>query len=300
MRNADLIRLTLLAAIWGASFLFMRVVAPVLGAVPSAFGRVLLGAVGLLALVLVQQRPLVFGDKWGATLKLGVINSGLPFLMYSLAAQVLPAGYSAILNATTPLMGVLIGAAFFHEQLNAAKIGGVLLGLGGVAVLTRAGPVALDGAVLAAVGACLLATACYGLGGYVTRRWITERGGLDSRLVALGSQVGAMGLLGPALLVQASTPGLPPLPQLSTVPAGVWLALVALGLLCTALAYILYFRLLADVGPVKASTVTFLIPLFGVLWGALLLDETLTLAHAAGGCLIALALWLVLRPAQSA
>lgn len=300
MRGADLTRLIVLAAIWGASFLLMRITAPVLGAVPTAFGRVMLGALGLWALVAAQRQALDFRGHWRATCLLGVVNSGIPFLMYALAARVLPAGYSAILNAVTPLMGVLIGAAFFRDPLSASKIGGVVLGLAGVAVLTRTGPVVPTAAVLAGIAACLAATFCYGLGAYLTRHLITARGGLDSRLVALGSQVGAAALLGPALLAQALWPGAPALPTLADLTWSTGAGLLALGLVCTAFAYILYFRLLADIGPVKASTVTFLIPLFGVLWGAALLGETLTAAHAAGGCLIAVALALVLRPAPAA
>jgi drug/metabolite transporter (DMT)-like permease len=172
MSTPNLLRLLFLAALWGASFLFMRVASPVLGAVPSAFWRVVLGALGLLALLLVMRVPPAFRGRLPALLALGAINSGIPFLMYSLAAQVLPAGYSAILNALTPLMGVVIGAAFFGEGVSRAKMGGVILGLGGVAVLTQAGPVALNVAVLGGVLACLVATACYGLAGFLVRRWI--------------------------------------------------------------------------------------------------------------------------------
>lgn len=289
------LRLILLAALWGGSFLFLRVAAPVLGALPTTFVRVLLGAGGLaLLLVALRLRPR-FGGKLAATLALGVVNSGIPFLMFALAARSLPAGYSAILNATTPLMGVLIGALAFGERITAARVGGMVLGMAGVAVLAQAGPVALTPEVLGGMAACLVATACYGLAGFLTRRWITERGGLDSRIVALGSQLGAVLVLVPVvaweLLRQPQA-----VATWLAAPAQVWGALLALGLLCTALAYVLYFRLIADVGPLKALTVTFLIPLFGVAWGWLLLGEPATLAHAAGGSLIGAALWLVLRP----
>ncbi len=291
----SLLRLMLLAALWGGSFLLMRVTAPVLGALLTTFARVLLGAMGLgLLLVVLRMRPR-FGGKLGATLALGVVNSGIPFLMFAIAARNLPAGYSAILNATTPLMGVLVGALAFGERITAARVSGVALGIVGVGVLAQAGPVALTPEVLASMGACLVATGCYGLAGFLTRRWITERGGLDSRTVALGSQMGAVLLLVPCVAWElwhqpsAATTWL-------TAPAQVWGALLALGLLCTALAYVLYFRLIADVGPLKALTVTFLIPLFGVAWGWLFLDEVATAAHVGGGVLIGLALWLVLRP----
>jgi drug/metabolite transporter (DMT)-like permease len=227
---------------------------------------------------------------------LGAINSGIPFLMFALAARSLPAGYSAILNATTPLMGVIIGALAFGEQLTWSKATGVFVGLLGVVVLTRAGPVALTAATLWAVAACLVATACYGLAGFLTKRWITQRGGLDSRVVALGSQLGAVLLLLPFAVWDAVSHPV----AWSEVGAQVWLSMLVLGLLCTSLAYVLHFKLIAEVGPMKALTVTFLIPLFGVLWGALVLGESASMAHAVGGGLIGAALWLVLRPTSAA
>lgn len=296
MNLPSLLRFIALAALWGGSFLFMRIAAPVWGAVPTAFGRVVLGAAGLLALLAVVRLRPAYQGKLGAALVLGVFNSGIPFLMFALASQVLPAGYSAILNATTPLMAVVIGALAFGERITAARVGGVLLGMAGVAVLAQAGPVALTAPVLGGIAACLVATACYGLSGFLTRRWITQRGGLDSRLVALGSQWGAVLALAPFALWEAAHR--PAAAWLSAGPT-VWGAMLALGLLCTSLAYVLYFRLIADVGPVKALTVTFLIPLFGVAWGWLVLGEVATLGHAAGGVLIALALWLVLPPAPA-
>lgn len=271
----------------------MRVIAPVLGALPTAFFRVLLGALGLAAILAAMRLRWQFRGKFFATIVLGAINSGIPFVMYSFAARVLPAGYSAILNATTPLMGVVIGAAFFSERLSGAKALGVLFGLTGVAVLMRTGPVAFSPAVLFGALACLAATGCYGLAGFLTRRWITDKGGLDAKLVAFGSQVGATAVVLPffaaSLVVE---------PPSSWGGTGVWSSLIALGLVCTALAYILYFRLIADIGPVKSLTVTFLVPPFGVLWGVLFLHEQVSWAHGMGGAFIMLALWLVLKPAK--
>jgi len=296
MRPADLLRLFALAAIWGSSFLFMRMTVPVLGPVPTAFGRVALAALGLVALVGAMRVTVDYRGLFGRTLMLGVINSGIPFLMFTIAARVLPAGYSAILNATVPLMGILIGASCFGERVGWVKLLGVAVGMSGVAILTGTGPVALTSPMLVGVCACLLATACYGLSSFLTRRWITERGGLDSRLVALGSQIGAVLFMSACLAWQAvSTPMTMPAVDLRT-----WGALLALGLVCTSLAYILFFKLIADVGPIKAMTVTFVIPVFGVFWGWLLLDEKLSLAHAIGGGLVAVAVWLGVRPAGRA
>ncbi|RMP67667.1 hypothetical protein ALQ18_01500 [Pseudomonas marginalis pv. marginalis] len=295
VKPVDILYLLGLAAIWGASFLFMRVIAPEIGSVPTAFFRVSIAAAGLLVILAAMRVKWDFQGKFKTILLLGVINSGLPATLYSLAAQVLPAGYSAIFNATTPLMGVLIGGLFFSERLTPSKIAGVTLGLFGVGVLTRAGPVAFDMQLLMGALACLLATTCYGFAGFLARRWLDQRGGLDSRLAALGSMLGATLFLLPLFAYSAISH-----PPASWGGWQVWWSLLGLGLVCTAFAYILYFRLLSSIGPVKSMTVTFMIPPFGVLWGALLLDEPLSMAHLYGGVLIAGALWLVLRPGKAA
>jgi drug/metabolite transporter (DMT)-like permease len=291
MDLASLGRLLLLAAIWGGSFLCMRIAAPVLGPIATAFGRVLLGSCGLTVLVGLQRVAPAFHGKFRTALGLGVINCALPFLMFTLAATVLPSGYSAIINA--PLMAVLIGGLVFRERISGLKAIGVLLGLAGVIVLTRSGTVPPSRAVLLGVAACLVAAACYGFGGFLTRRWISERGGMDSRLLSLGSQIGAVLALAPLMAWRVFARPL----ALGNVGAGPWLAMLALGLLCTSLAYVLYFRLIADIGPIRALTVTFLVPLFALFWGWLILHERASWAHLLGGTLIALALWMVLRPA---
>jgi len=191
VRLADLLRLLFLAAIWGASFLFMRIIAPVLGSMPTAFFRASLGALGLLAILLVMRVRWDFRGKLKQCLVLGIFSAGLPAAMYSLAALVLPAGYSAIFNATTPMVGVLIGMLFFAEALTLSKAAGVALGLFGVAVLSRIGPVEFDRELLFGAAACLIATTCYGFAGFLTRRWIAEQGGLDNRLTAFASLCGA-------------------------------------------------------------------------------------------------------------
>ena len=289
MRAVDTLYLLGLAAIWGASFLFMRIIAPEIGSVPTAFFRVSIAAAGLLAMLAVMRVKWDFQGKFKTVLLLGVINSGIPATMYSVAAQVLPAGYSAIFNATTPLMGVLIGGLFFSERLTPSKVAGVFLGLLGVGVLTRAGPVAFDLELLMGALACLLATTCYGFAGFLARRWLDQRGGLDSRLSALGSMLGATLFLLPLFAYSAISH-----PPASWGGWQVWVSLLGLGLVCTAFAYVLYFRLLTAIGPVKSMTTTFLIPPFGVLWGALLLGEPLSMAHVYGGVLIGGALGLVL------
>ena len=295
MSTRNLLQLILLASIWGASFLFMRVAAPVIGAMPTAFLRVSLAALGLWALLTVLKVRLDFQGKLKITMLLGLINSGIPTLMYSLAALSLPAGYSSIFNATTPLMGVMIGTLFFAEQMTWAKGIGVFIGLFGVALLTRTGPLDFNMELLLGALACMVSTTCYGFAGYLTRRWLNQQGGLDNRLASLGSMFGASLLLLPlflwSLLVQ---------PPASWGGWQVWGSLLALGLVCTAFAYVLYFQLLTDIGPLKSMAVTLLIPPFGVFWGVLLLDEPLSWAYLPGGSLIVLALYLVLKPGVKA
>lgn len=295
MRTSDYGRLLALAAIWGASFLFMRIAAPAFGSINTTFLRVFFALVGLAAMLLLLRTPMQFQGKLKSIMVLGIINSGVPFLMYAVAALWLPAGYSAILNATTPLMGALIGFSFFHEVLTLRKWVGVMLGLVGIGLITTTGEVDLSGQLAIGVLACLIATACYGCAGFLTRRWVTERGGLDAKLVAFGSQIGAVLFLLPFFGYTLATG-----PAVDWAQPGVWASVLAVGFLCTAFAYLLYFRLIADIGPLRSLTVTFLIPPFGILWGYLVLGETLTGGFVLGGAVVCLAVWLVVSPARAA
>ncbi|AUU05709.1 MULTISPECIES: DMT family transporter [Raoultella] len=291
MRVADYIRLLLLAAIWGASFLFMRIAAPEFGAINTAFLRVFFGFSGLAVILFTLKSSFNFEDKFKSSIILGVINSGLPFLMYCLAARWLPAGYSAILNATTPLMGALLGFTFFSEKLTTRKWGGVLLGLVGIIVITSVGESRSTNETIAGVVACLVATACYGIAGFLTRRWISNKGGLDPKTVAFGSQIGATLFLLP-FFIWSTTTG----PSVHWLQGDVWASILAVGIVCTAFAYILYFRLIADIGPLRSLTVTFLIPPFAVLWSYLALGETINEGFIIGALIVCISVWLVVSP----
>ena len=298
MSLASLSRLMLLAALWGGSFLFMRVAVPQLGAVPTAVGRGLFSVAGLgLALACMGYRPRLGKYLWPLLL-LGVINSGIPFLMYALAAQVLPSGYSAIFNATTPLVATVVGALVFGEGITPARVVAVLLGICGVAVLAQAGPLEITPAVLGGMAVCFVATVCYAFASFLTLKLAGANAPVDMRAAVFISQLGALLVLIPALLINlAVQPDV--LQQLRAAPLLAWGNVALLGLLSTALAYVIYFRLIADEGPHKALTVTFIVPIFAVLWGRLLLNEPLSLAHLLGGGLIAVSLWMVLKPAAA-
>ncbi|MDE2427773.1 MAG: EamA family transporter [Burkholderiales bacterium] len=281
MRSSDLVRLFSLAAIWGASFLFMRVIAPVLGPLWTAEIRVTLAGVALLILMLVTQRSMQVRTQWRAYLILGAVNSALPFALYSYAALSLPAGYSAIVNATSPLWGALMGAFFLGEQLTARKMLGMAIGVIGVAFLVRLGPVQFSTQILLAVLACVGATICYAIAGIYSKKKST---GIAPMQMATGSQCGAAIVL---------LPFLPLAPVQGEVTMTIAVTAAALALLCSAVAYIIYFRLMSDLGPTKALTVTFLIPLFALLWGFLFLHETITLSTLIGCAGVVMATWLV-------
>ena len=282
MRSADLIRLLGLAAIWGASFLFMRIVAPVLGPLWTAEVRVTVAGVAMLAFLVATQRSMDFARNWKTYLVIGTLNSAFPFALFSYAAITLPAGYSAILNATSPLWGALIGAAVLGEKLSARKLAGLAAGIIGVTFLVRLGPAHFDTQLLLAALACVGAAFCYGLAGAYTK---LKSAGVAAPMLATGSQIAAAFVIPPFL-------SLAPVRGEVTPTIAVFAALLAL--LCSAVAYFIYFRLVADLGPTKALTVTFLIPLFALVWGAVFLHETINLNTLIGCALVVLATWLVL------
>lgn len=288
MRSADIIRLLILAAIWGAAFLFMRIVAPVLGALWTAEVRVALAGIAMLALMAAMRRPMRFKENWRQYLIVGTFNSAVPFALFSYAALTLPAGYSAILNATSPLWGALVGAAVLGERLTARKLAGLGAGIVGVAFLVRLGPAQFSPQVMLAALACVSAALCYAIAGAYSKK---QSAGIAPPMMATGSQIGAALVLLPLL---------PMSPIRGEVTPFVMLIAALLALLCSAVAYFIYFRLIADLGPTKALTVTFLIPLFAMLWGALFLQEAVTINTLIGCAMVVLATWLVVFQPQVA
>ncbi|MEJ6022341.1 DMT family transporter [Ramlibacter sp. PS4R-6] len=267
-RRSWFIDFVLLAAIWGSSFLFMRIGTVEFGALPTAAVRVVVAAAFLLPILALRgQAPLLL-RHWKKVCAIGVINSGIPFLCFSFALLSITTGLSAILNATVPLFGALIAWVWLRERPTAWRAIGLAIGFAGVAMLAwdKASfkPNESGIAPAWAVLACLLATLCYGIAATATKKYLT---GLPPLMTATGSQVGAsMALVIPAAFVwPAQAPSLQ-----------AWLALVAVGVLCTGVAYILYFRLIEVAGPARALTVTFLVPVFAVFYGALLLSEPVT------------------------
>jgi drug/metabolite transporter (DMT)-like permease len=264
-----LLDLILLGALWGASFLFMRIAAPEFGALPAAALRVGVGALFLLPLMLWRGHGAALMRHRTPILLIGVLNSGLPFAFFCFALLSINSGLAAVINATAPMFGALVAWIWFSERPSASRMLGLVIGFIGVAMLASrtAGVHASatgDHAAVWAVLACLAACLCYGTSASATRRYL---GGIPTLATAAGSQLGATLFLAlPALWFWPS--------QMPSLRA--WLAVLAMGVACTGLAYILFFRLIERAGPARALTVTFLVPVFAVFYGAVFLSERVT------------------------
>lgn len=288
MHRADVVRLVALAIIWSLSFVFIRVVVAPLGPVWTATLRMLVAGVALCGFFALVGFRADVRTHWRGYLIVGAINSAAPFLLFAWAAQTLPASYLVVLNAASPMFSALLGAAFLDDRLDATKIAGLVAGGAGVALVSGAGPLAPSPAVVVAVIASLAAALCYALAGL----WLKRRGGaLAPKAIAGWSQLFAGAAMLP-LALAFPIPG----PITTTVVANV----AALALLCSAVAYLLYFRLIRDIGPMRAMTVTFLMPALGMLWGVVFLDEAVTPAMLAGAALVVGGTFAVLRPARAA
>ena len=258
----------LLAAIWGSSFMFMRMGARELGALPTAGLRVSIAALFLLPILLLRGRGAALRTHWKLTFVVGILNSAIPFACFSFALLSISTGLSSILNATTPLFGAIIAWLWLKDRPNGSRILGLLIGFFGVALLAwDKASFKPDAAGLStgwAVLACLLACLCYGISASFTKRYLT---GLPSLVSATGSQIGAA--LGLAPLTWWFWPA-------AAVTPSTWAAVVMLGVLCSGVAYILFFRLIERAGPARALSITFAIPIFALLYGVALLGEVVT------------------------
>jgi drug/metabolite transporter (DMT)-like permease len=261
LTRRDTTDLLLLAALWGGSFLFIRIAATEFGPFALMAVRAGIAAACLLPVLLWRglARPVLANA--GHLLVIGLLGSALPFVLFAYAMLTLTAGQGSIVNAAAPLWGALIGYLWLRDRPTAAQVLGLAIGFAGVVALMW-GKAALHGpGAVTAFAAALLATASYGLAGNYTRRHLAQ---VDSLANAGGSLLGATLLL--------AVPGIvywPPVPP----SLGAWSAALGLGVACTGVAYVLFFRLLARVGAARAMTVIFLVPLFGVLWGSVFLGE---------------------------
>jgi len=284
VRSYDAGRWLLLATLWSLQFIFMRVAVPVFGTAPVAEARALFATLFLVPWVVwfARQRigPL---ENWKDYLAIGLVNNVLPFLCFNFAATVLPAGYLAIINGLVPLWTAIFAAPLLKEPLGAGRVAGFVLGIAGVALIVNLGPVALDARTALGALAGIAGAALWGWAGVM----IKQRTG---RLPPMGLAAGSI-----AFAAVMMTPF-----WIEAPPAAAWTweavaAVVALGAFCTGLAYLPFFTLIRDIGPSRTLTVGFAVPVLGILWGWLFLDETVTLPMLAGAALVLAALALVLK-----
>jgi drug/metabolite transporter (DMT)-like permease len=270
VRSRDFAGLVLLSALWGGSFLFIRVAVPALGPFLLVGLRVGLAAIALTLYALAIGRMPKIRTRWRSFLVLGFLNAAVPFSLISAAEIYLTASLAAILNSTTVMFTAIVAAVWMGDVLTARKAIGILLGIAGVAVLVGWDPLPLNGDVLLAVAAMLIASLSYALGATYAKQSFS---GIPPLGMAIGQLCGAVVLLAP--LAAVSVPAEAP----SFVVA---LSILGLALLSTAVAYLIYFRLIENVGPTSTVTVTLLVPVFGLLFGILLLDEPFGVGTLAG------------------
>jgi drug/metabolite transporter (DMT)-like permease len=286
MNSSAFGQLLVLGAIWGAAFMFMRVAVPEFGALALAGARVTLACVLMIAIVVVMREPTHFKSHWKKYLFVGGVNTAIPFIAYCFAALYIPAGYSAIANSTTPIWGALIAWLWFKEPLGAAKWLGIAFAFSGVVALVGLQPVAITPMVVFSMLAVLFAAGMYATASFLIRRHLQDIPGLVG---ATGMVWGAtVWLVLPALFAAPKT-----LPSWSA-----WGAVAALAVLCTAIGYLLFFRLIARIGPQRASSVAFLFPAFAAFWGWLLLDEPITANMLIGMALVLTGTALVSAPSS--
>jgi drug/metabolite transporter (DMT)-like permease len=284
MSAADLAKLVFLSAIWGGSFIFLRIAVPEFGPLLTATLRTALAGVALMTFAAATNVKM----NWRANLKpfavVGLFAGVIPFSCFSFAALHLPAAHSAVLNATAPLFGAVFSMLWLSERLTMRKLAGLLLGLTGVAILVGAGALPLSMSVLIAIAACLLAAACYALSSIIVKR--TGRpGGVHPIAMATGSL--ALG----GLMMLPTVPFSLPASMPSLLAIG---CIVAMSLLSSGLAQALFIPLIVKIGPTRAMCVSFLIPLFSMLWGFLFLHEAVGMATLLGGAVVLAAMGMVL------
>lgn len=287
MKPADWIRYLTLCAIWGSSFVFIRICAPTFGPVLTAAGRMAIGGV----VVLLWLKATGFDSQWRTHrwryAKVGILGSGIPFLCFGIGGLTLPSSLLSIINACTPLFGAVFAAIWLGEGLGWKRVSGIVLGLTGVTLANGLGNVALTSTTVLAIGITLLAPMFYALSGIYIKLQATD-------LPPKGTA--AWGLLSatPILLL-----GLPAAPPLEVPPPTAWVALAVLGMACTGLAMAIFYRLLANIGPTATTTITFILPIFGMFWGWLILSEAITPGMIGGSALLIVGTLLVMaKPPQ--
>ena len=273
MGGRDVLSILILGAIWGGSFIFMRVAAPEFGVFALVEVRTVLATLVMLPFLIALGGWRDIRTHWWKIAFIGLINTAVPFVLFNYSSLYLEAGINAIINATAPMFGALVAVLWLGDRLKVSSVFGLFVGFLGVVVLSAHKVGQGEVSIIPILTACM-ATTCYGIAACAMKKWLA---GVRPLVVATGSQIFASIALLPFSL--ATLP--------AVMPSGIaWINAIALAVGGTGIAYILYFQLIASVGPAKAITVGYLVPLFGIIWGILFLSETLSLQTMTGGVLI--------------
>jgi drug/metabolite transporter (DMT)-like permease len=264
MKTRHVIQLLILAAIWGSSFLFLKIVTPVIGVSMTMGSRIILAAIVMISFVAFLNKLPDYKIYWKRYIVLGVFNLVLPFTLVSYSIGFLNTSISSIINASTPLFTMIISSLWLKQRLSYTKMGGLFLGISGLIVLVGWIPLHFTPGVITALFFSFLAAVSYGLGNVYTRVHLSNAEPIKT---ATGQLTAAGVMAIPFLGMSGSEP------QLDT---NIILALSMLAVVCTALAYTLYFNLISAIGSANTSVVSLLIPVFSILWGFLFLHETIT------------------------
>lgn len=276
MKNKYIFLLIVLAAIWGSSFMFMRVLSPVLGPIITASIRLIIGGLFLLFSYKVIGIKIIWREQWKLLLFIGVISQAIPYFLFAYAALYIDSNISVILNSTAPMFGLILSIAFLSEKFKPIQLVGIVFGTSGVIIISAVNNINSNKDFLVGVLLCLFAAFMYGLSSVFVKSKATV---IDSKTVASIGQIFAGISLLPFLIL---------FPPTGEVTIDIIVILIIFGTLCSGIAGFIYFKLILEAGPVKALTVTYLMPLFGFAWSYLFLSEKLTLGLLSGGLTIIL------------
>ncbi len=282
MKLKDLLLLVLLSAIWGGSFILMRILSPAIGPVGTAFSRLFIAGLFFIVYYLITGQPLHFKRDWKIIALIGVINSAIPFLLFAIAALHIPAALSSIINSMSPMFGLIFAVLLLNDRLTVRRVSGVALGIVGVVIISGSKSLATTTAGYLALLACLLAATCYGLGSTLVKKYAAH---IEPVVMAGLSQFFASLSLLPFAIFQRVD---------YQINGKVIVALLILAIICSGLAYLIYYSLVRRIGPTKTLTVTFLIPIFGMLWGFLILAEAIAKVMIYGMLFVLFGTFLVL------
>ena len=288
MRPAQIIGLIALGAIWGSSFLFMKIAVPAFGPSMMMGGRIMIAALTLSVAGWFIKKSLPRGRQWQPAIVVGIFYTAIPLLLWGYASQALSASLLSIINATAPLFGMALSRLWFRQRMSARGLAGLLLGFAGVAVLIGGEGLSNDALPALSIAAALLASLLYGAISVYTEVVQVVKV-TDPYSNVLGSLWIATLLVVPLMMA---------FPLRESPSLAAWSSVATLGILCTAVAYVVYFRLIEQIGAAPTLTVTYIIPVFGVLWGVVFLGERIGVHHVIGAVMILAGITLVAKARQ--